>query len=242
MLETMRNFLLLISRAALALLVPIATMAATLAAPPNRVEVVYDVSRNGMVLGEVTERLEHGDGKYQLIETTRGRGFLASLGSIRRSSRGTVAATGLRPLEFVDERTGRETARASFDWDAKTLTMQFRGGPEVQPLPPNPQDRLSFLLSLAFVPPGAQPVNMSVADGGSVSQYVFAVVGRERMKVPAGEFDTIKVARVKDGPDDRRTTEIWLAPAHGNILVRMLVTDNKDGTQIDQVATKISGQ
>jgi len=238
----MRNFLLLTSRAGLALLAPFATMAATLAAPPQKVEVVYDVSRNGMVLGEVTERLEHGDGKYELFETTRGRGFLAALGTIRRSSRGTVVAAGLRPVEFLDERTGRQTARATFDWDAKTLTMQFRGGPEVQPLPPNSQDRLSFLLTLAFAPPGTQPVNMSVADGGSVSQYVFAVVGRERLKIPAGEFDTLKIARVKDSPEDRRSTEIWLAPEQGHVLVRMLITDTKDGTQIDQVATKISGQ
>ena len=237
----MRNFLLLISRAGLALLAPFATMAATLAAPPQKVEVVYDVSRNGMVLGEVTERLEHGDGKYELLETTRGRGVLAALGTIRRSSRGAVVAAGLRPAEFLDERTGRQTARATFDWGAKTLTMQFRGGPEVQPLPPNSQDRLSFLLTLAFAPPGTQPVNMSVADGGSVSHYVFAVVGRERLKIPAGEFDTLKIARVKDSPEDRRSTEIWLAPEQGHILVRMLITDTKDGTQIDQVATKISG-
>jgi Protein of unknown function (DUF3108) len=238
----MRNFLLLISRAGLALLAPFATMAATLAAPPQKVEVVYDISRNGLVLGEVTERLEHGDGKYELLETTKGRGFLAALGTIRRSSRGTVVAAGLRPVEFLDERTGRQTARATFDWDARTLTMQFRGGPEVQPLPPNSQDRLSFLLTLAFAPPGTQPVSVSVADGGSVSQYVFAVVGRERLKIPAGEFDTLKIARVKDSPEDRRSTEIWLAPDQGHILVRMLTTDYKDGTQIDQVATKISGQ
>src|SRR3954464_5654485 len=151
--KTMRNFLLLISRVALALLVPIATMAAPLAATPNRMEVVCDVSRNGTVLGEVTERLEYGDGKYELVETTKGRGFLAALGSIKRSSRGMVGASGLRPIEFVDERTGRQTARATFDWDAKTLTMQFRGGPEVQPLPANPQDRLSFLATFAFAPP-----------------------------------------------------------------------------------------
>lgn len=239
----MRNFLLaLISRAGVALLAPLATMAATLAAPPHRLEVVYEISRNGMAIGEVTERLEHGGGKYELLETTKGRGFLAVLGTIKRSSRGTVVANSLRPVEFVDERTGRETARATFDWGARTLTMQFRGGPEVQPLPVNPQDRLSFLLSLAFAPPGAQPVNMSVADGGSVSHYAFAVVGRERVKIPAGEFETVKIERVRDGPEDRRSTEIWLAPAQGHILVRMLVTDHKDGTQIDQVATKISGE
>jgi Protein of unknown function (DUF3108) len=237
----MRNFLLLSSRAGLALLAALATMAATLAAPPQRVEVVYEVSRNGFAIADIVERLEHGEGKYELQETLRGRGLLALRGSIKRSSRGNVGAAGLQPVEFVDERTGRETARARFDWDAKTLTMQFRGDPEVQPIPPNAQDRLSFLLAFAFAPPGAQPINMSVADGGSISKYVFAVVGRERLKIPAGEFDTVKVARVKDGPEDRRTTEIWLAPAQGYILIRMLMTD-KDGTQIDQVATKISGQ
>ncbi len=195
----MRKFsLALISRAGVALLAPLTAMAA----PPQRLEVVYEVSRSGFVIAEIVERLEHGDGKYELSETMRGRGLLALRGSIKRSS---------------------------------------REGPEVQPLPPNAQDRLSFLLAFAFAPPGAQPVKMSVADGGSVSRYVFAVVGRERLKIPAGEFDAVKVARLKDGPEDRRSTEIWLAPSQGYIPIRMLVTD-KDGTQLDQVATKISGQ
>ncbi len=234
----MRKFSLApISFAGAALLAPLAA----LAAPPQRLEVVYEVSRSGFVIAEIVERLEHGDGRYELSETMKGRGLLALRGSIRRSSRGSVAAAGLRPVEFIDERTGRQTARANFDWAAKTLTMQFREGPEIQPLPPNAQDRLSFLLAFAFAPPGAQPIKMSVADGGSVSRYVFAVAGRERLKIPAGEFDTVKVARLKDGPEDRRSTEIWLAPSQGYIPIRMLVTD-KDGTQLDQVATKISGQ
>ncbi len=234
----MRKFsLALISVAGAALLTPLAV----LAAPPQRLEVVYEVSRSGFVIAEIVERLEHGDGRYELSETMKGRGLLALRGSIRRSSRGSVDAAGLRPVEFIDERPGRQTARANFDWAAKTLTMQFREGPEIQPLPPNAQDRLSFLLAFAFAPPGAQPIKMSVADGGSVSRYVFAVVGRERLKIPAGEFDAVKVARLKDGPEDRRSTEIWLAPSQGYIPIRMLVTD-KDGTQLDQVATKISGQ
>src|SRR5258708_14761565 len=157
---TMRKFsLALISRAGVALLAPLTAMAA----PPQRLEVVYEVSRSGFVIAEIVERLEHGDGKYELSETMRGRGLLALRGSIKRSSRGNVGAAGLRPIEFIDERTGRQTARANFDWSAKTLTMQFREGPEVQPLPPNAQDRLSFLLAFAVAPPGAQPVKMSDA-------------------------------------------------------------------------------
>jgi hypothetical protein len=213
------------------------------ALPPEKLTVTYEVTYRGFmtaVVGEVTEQLRHGGGKYEIQESTKGRGVMALKGTISRSSRGNVTAEGLRPVEFVDERTGRETARVWFDWAANKMTMHFRQGPEVQPIPPNAQDRLSFILNFAFAPPGDKPIKMSVADGGSVSRYTFAVVGRERLKVPAGEFDTVRVARVKDGPEDRRASEMWLAPAYGYIPVRMLATE-KDGSQLDQVAARISG-
>jgi hypothetical protein len=229
-----------ISRAALAALACV--MAAPgQAAPPSKLEVTYEVTWKGIVIAEVVEKLEHGGGKYEITENSEGRGLLALKGSMRRSSRGLVTNDGLRPVEFVDERTGRETSRARFDWSANTLTMQFREGPEVKPIPPNAQDRLSFVLNFAFAPLGSEPVQMSVADGGSISRYTFAVVGQERIKVPAGEFDTVKVARVKDGPEDKRSSEMWLAPSLGYVPVRLLATE-KNGMQVDQVATKISGR
>jgi Protein of unknown function (DUF3108) len=212
---------------------------AALAAPPSRMEITYELSRNGSALADIIENLQHGDGKYELIETWKGRGLYALLGTAKRSSRGAVAPDGLRPIEFSDERTGRKTSRASFDWSAKTLTMQYKGDPQTVPMPANAQDRLSFLLAFAFAPPGPKPVGVSVADGGSISTYVFEVVARERVKTPAGEFDAVKLSRRKDGPEDRRSTDIWLAPSRGNVPVRILVTE-KDGTRLDQVAVRIS--
>jgi hypothetical protein len=229
-----RLFFLLISAAAF-----LEVAAPAQAAPPSRLEIAYELLRDGSTLADIVERLEHGGGKYELVETWKGRGFYALLGTARRSSRGAIGADGLRPLEFSDERTGRSTSRASFDWSAKTLTMQYKGDPQTVPMPANAQDRLSFLLAFAFVPPGANPVGVSVADGGSISTYVFEVVGRERVKTPAGEFDTVKLARRKDGPADLRSTEIWLAPSRGHVPVRILVTE-KDGTRLDQVAVRIS--
>jgi Protein of unknown function (DUF3108) len=230
----MRNFsaaLISIALAAMAL--------AARAAPPGHVEVAYEVSKDGTALADIVERLEHGAGRYELVETWKGRGVFALRGAIRRLSRGTVGDEGLRPVEFADERTGRETARAKFDWSAKTLTMQYKGDPQTVPLPPNAQDRLSFLIAFAFLPLGPQPISFSVADGGGVSRYVFDVVGRERVKTPAGEFDAVKLARRKDGPEDRRSTEIWLATARGQLPVRVLITE-KDGSRLDQLATRIS--
>ncbi len=213
--------------------------AALQAAPPAQLEIAYELSREGSALADIVARLEHGGGKYQLVETWKGRGLYALLGSAKRSSRGAISANGLRPIEFSDERTGRATSRARFDWDANTLTMQYKGDPHTEPMPPNAQDRLSFLIAFAFAPPSAQPVRVSVADGGSISTYVFEIAGQERMKTPAGEFETTKLVRHKDGPEDRRSTEIWLAPSRGNIPVRILITE-KDGTRLDQVAVRIS--
>ena len=208
-------------------------------APPADVDITYELSRNGLTLATIEERLHHGAGKYELVETWHGRGLFALRGNIQRSSRGRVTEAGLQPVEFTDERTGRETARAHFDWTAGTLTMQFREAPETRAMPPNAQDRLSFMLAFSFQPAGEHCTRFSVADGGGVSSYVFDWVGRERIKTPAGEFDAVKIVRRKDGPEDRRSTEIWLAADKGLLPVRVLVTE-KDGSQIDQQATRIA--
>lgn len=79
-----------------------------------------------------------------------------------------------------------------------------------------------------------------MTDGKGVSTSVYEVAGREQLKTPAGEFETVKLARRKNNPDDR-TSEIWLAVKRNYLLVRVLVTE-KNGTRIDQVATRIAAQ
>lgn len=217
------------------LLLSVAAVAAAQAAPPAHVEVEYELRRNGSAIAEVREHLQHGDGRYQLTETWRGKGLYRLLGKATRTSRGQVAADGLRPLEFTDERTGRATARAWFDWEGKTVTMEYKGERHALPLPPHAQDRLSFLLALSFAPKGAQPIVFNIADGkGGLSHHEYQVGGRERVSTPAGEFDAIKVWRQKE--DER--AEIWLATQLGGLPVRVLVTE-RNGTTYDQVATRI---
>src|SRR5438105_3292250 len=131
----MRNwFFLLISVAALAQ-----------AAPPASVEIDYEVTRNGMALADIEHRFEHTGGAYQVTETWRGRGLFSLRGKIRRESRGAITAQGLQPLEYSDTRTGRDTERATFDWNAKTVTVQYQGGPETLARPSPPQDRVACL-------------------------------------------------------------------------------------------------
>lgn len=211
--------------------------ASALAAPPGRVEIAYEIARNGTAVAEVLHLIEHNGRIYQVTETWKGRGLLALRGSAKRTSRGIVSAEGLKPLEFTDERTGRNTARAKFDWEAKTLVMQYKGEPRTEPLPARAHDRLAFLFDFAFAPPRTKEVTFDLLDGRGQSRHVYTVNGHERLTTPAGEFDALRLLRVAN--DER--AEIWLAAEHSHLPLRILVV-GKDGTRYDQVATKISEQ
>jgi hypothetical protein len=198
--------------------------AAAAAAPPQRVEIEYELTRNGTAVAEIVHRLEHDRKTYTLSETWQGKGVFALAGKADRSSRGAIAADGLRPVEFEDKRTGRETRRAGFDAADKSPTLER-------------QDQLSMAWSFAFAPPRG-PVSVRVADGKRVTPYAYAVAGRERVKTPAGEFDGLKLVKQRDSAQ-AKSTEIWLAVDRDYLPVRVLIVD-KDGTRLDQLATKIS--
>jgi hypothetical protein len=208
------------------------------AAPPGRVEIAYEVLYNDGVIADVTHLLEHDGVSYTLTERWKGRGIFALAGEAQRSSRGTIVADGLRPLEFEDVRSRRETERASFAWKERMLTLQFRDGPQSRPMPAHAQDRLSFLFALAFRTPGKGPTEFNVVDGKGIANYVFDVAGRERIKVPAGEFDALRLVQRKVHAGDRGS-EFWVDPSRSYLPLRVLVVQ-KDGTRIDQVATRVS--
>jgi Protein of unknown function (DUF3108) len=205
--------------------------------PPARVEIEYELRRNGSAIAEVVERLEHGNGTYQLTETWKGKGIYSLLGRAKRTSEGTLGADGPRPHEYVDERSGRDTQRVSFDWGANTITRRYKGRTRTEPVPANTQDRLSFLFALSFASQKDQPVSFHIADGRGMSRHTYQPNGRERISTPAGEFDTVKVMRKNEGSGE--VSEIWLAASRGYLPVRIVVVE-QDGTRYEHVATRIS--
>jgi hypothetical protein len=212
-----------------------AWLGAAWAAPPARVELTYDIARNDLKIAEVIYLLEHDAHSYRITETSKGRGILALRGTIRRTSRGKVSEQGLRPEEFIDERTGRPTARAVFDWDAKTLTQQYKGEPRSEPLPARAHDRLAFAFDFAFAPRRNGEVAFDLFNGRGQSRHVYAPGGRSRISTPIGELEALRF--VRESGDER--TEIWLASELSSLPVRIVVSE-KDGTRYEQVVTKIT--
>jgi hypothetical protein len=204
--------------------------------PPAQVEIEYTLTRNGSTMAEVTDRLEHADGAYQLTETWRGKGMYALLGKAKRVSRGLLDAEGPRPTEYTDERSGRDTQRVSFDWKANTITRRYKGKTSTEPVPLDTQDRLSFLFKLMYVARKPQTMSFHVADGRGMSHHTYHAGGvRERMATPAGEFDAVKVTRT-NGSGDK--AEMWFAADRGYVPIRLVVLE-KDGTRYEHVASRI---
>ena len=99
----------------LCLTIVLSLASSALAAPPQQVEIAYEVARDGTALAEISQRLEHDGRSYRLSETWKGKGVYALRGEAARSSQGAVAADGLRPQKFEDKRSGRDTRQAEFD-------------------------------------------------------------------------------------------------------------------------------
>jgi hypothetical protein len=214
----------------------VAVLGSAQAEPPARVEIEYELLRNGRTMAEVVERLEHANGAYSLTETWRGKGMYALLGRAKRTSAGALTAEGPRPHEYVDERSGRDTQRVSFDWKANTITRRYKGATRTEPVPPDTQDRLSFLFALSFLSQKGEPVTFHVADGRGMSLHTYTPSGREKVATPAGEFEALKVLR-RNGSGD--VVDIWLAADRNYLPVRIVVVEG-DGTRYEHVARRIS--
>ena len=116
--------------------------------------------------------------------------------------------------------------------------MQYKGEPKREPLHPDGQDRLSFLLALSLLPGKTEGASYHIADGKGISYHRYAVRATERIKTPAGEFDAVRVERVRK-PGEQDSAELWLAVSLGYIPIRLLDIE-KDGTRYEQLATRIS--
>jgi len=209
------------------------------AVPPARVALVYELVREGTPIAEVTEVVEHADGRYTIASEAKGKGLLAALplGAFRRDSAGDVTAWGLRPASFRDQRGGR-IAVATFDWPAGTMTTEFRGQTASHPIEGPVHDRLTQLYTFAFAGLPQGEFAMHVTDGRGLSEQRFTVAGRERVTLRGGTFDAVRIERVREQPDDRREVVVWLAADRDYLPVRVLIVE-RDGARFDQTLERI---
>jgi len=209
------------------------------AAPPQKITLEYNLSRDGSVVGSVVETVEHDGKTYTISSEIRGSGIFTALGVlITRTSRGTITVQGLQPLEFREKRFGKAEMKARFDWARRTLTLEREGKSETLPMPPSPQDELSMAYSFAFAPPPSGEIAFTRINGRGLTPFRFSVVGTEKLRTSMGEMETLHLSKLRDGPEDK-ATDIWFASGRDLLPVRVLAVD-KDGTRDDQTVTRVT--
>lgn len=190
----------------------------------------YAAAWNGIRLGEITVTLKPGAGEdcYRYESTSDPVGVVKMFyGKPREVSEFCVAGGKVVPKRFVYER-GKDGFTLEFDAAAGKVRD---GQGRARDIPPNAQDRFAlqqavrlWVLENEGRPNPAASAEFALVDDERIRVYRFAITGRERIELPAGAFDTVKVERV-DNPN--RISRYWIAPEVGWMPVK--VESGKNG-------------
>lgn len=218
-------------------------------AEPAEFRAEYQANIKGVPIGASgTRTLEKvGENRY-LLSSSAGN----FLGKVREQSLFTLEANGdVRPLEYRYNRSGlgrNRDAVLSFDWERNRVLNDVQSRPWEMDIPDGTLDKLLYQLKVrldleeAWLQNKPWPeLTYHIADGGKTKVYRFTVMGTDVIDTPMGQFETIKVSRMREDKD--YTTIVWLAPAYEFLLVRLRVFEEEDdGLELLIKAAEFNGQ
>jgi hypothetical protein len=212
------------------------------AQPPQKVQIDYAVTSGSMPLGEGHDFLEHDGKKYSVVSETKTVGVAALFYklNIRRESRGSLTASGLRPMQFEENNSRKPRRAADFDWDAGQVKLTDGDEIETAPLRANTFDPTSLPYAFAFAQSNQESMKVFVADGRRVTDYEYRIIGKETLKTPLGQMETLHFQKAREA-DDKRGLEFWLSVDHHFLPVKIRYVE-KNGTMVDSTVTSITYQ
>ena len=114
-----------------------------------------------------------------------------------------------------------------FDWQSMTVENHVADSHWEMDIQAGTLDKLATQLGMMIaLGQDRQDVTFTVADGGTLKEYRYRVIGKETLDLPAGIFKTVKVAKLRKDIDQE--TIIWFAPALHYLPVRIWQRDSDD--------------
>jgi len=212
------------------------------AQPPEKVQIDFEVTSGSMRLGEGRDVLEHDGKKYSVVSETKTVGVAALFYklNIHRESRGLLTAGGLRPLRFEETNSRKPKRAAEFDWDAGQVKLTDGDKIETLPLSFNTFDPTSLPYVFAFAQSNQESMKVYIADGRRVADYEYRIIGKETLKTPLGDLETLHFQKLREA-DDKRGLEFWLSVDRHFLPVKIRFVE-KNGTIVDSTVTSITPQ
>lgn len=210
--------------------------AGSVAAAPalSEFEAQYGAYKGSLRVAESIVRLQRHGSTYVYSSVTAPAGMLSLVRRDEVSERSvwTMHDGGIRPLEYhyVHKRSKKERDVAlHFDWQQGEVANTVQGHTWTMDIPDGTLDKFSVQLAVMLdLQRDDAGLRYQVADGGKLKQYRFRKLGVERVQTRAGEFEAVKLQRLRRRDKDRETY-MWCAPSLQYLIVRMKHLDDDGG-------------
>ena len=204
-------------------------------AAPEQFNLEYEVVRNGVNLGTVSDSFSRDGTQYRLTSDTQAIGALKLLmpGGVRFESSGKVGAAGLQPLQFRHLRSDApaKSATVTFDWAQGQVRHEYKGQKKQYELHEHAQDQLSALYQFAFMAHLPEELVLQVSGGRSTKDYRYVRSPGGIVETPAGRYATQLYQHAGQAADEK-SVSIWIAPALNNLPVKVRISEG--GETVEQ--------
>lgn len=211
---------------------------------PEKFDATYTLTLGPLTLAKMTRKLyPTADGNFIYESHSKAIGYARwfTKSVLVERSEWRYDKQQLQPLTYTYDRTGeadRERhVKLIFDWAKLEVINVINSDPWKMEIKEGTQDKLVYQLALIndLLLGKRTGLKYSVADGGSIKDTEFEILGEERIRTSLGEFDTLKLKT----QGSRRTTTLWCAKALAYIPV--LIEQSNRGREAQLKLTSLTG-
>jgi hypothetical protein len=211
-------------RALLAILLAGAVVSLAMAASLRPMSATYSVVRDGKAVGDALYTLvANQDGSWTLRSVTKGSAGMARLVGLDVREESTFRWLDGRPqgLHYdykQDAAVKHKQREIDFDWHAQQAHVRDNGKNFVYEIQSGTIDRSTVAIALGLaLAAGAHDTTLPVAAKDHVEQQRYQSHGEEKIDVPAGSFQAIRVDRT----DAAGKARSWYAPSVSTLPLRI---------------------
>lgn len=203
---------------------------------PTNLELKYELTQNGELLGTVFEKFVTDEtGRYRIESATKGIGLYALFGDRLLISEGIITPEGLKPKHFEVHQgnNASKDAIVDFDWDNQILITRYKGSETKESIENKTQDLISYLYQFNYENFEEPTIEFVAATGKKYKKYQFRITDKKAL-LSLGDinFETTSIQSLAER-DGKPETQLWLNNKLYKLPVRIRYQE-KNGSTLEQ--------
>jgi hypothetical protein len=203
---------------------------------PTNLELKYELTQNGELLGTVFEKFVTDEtGRYHIESATKGIGLYALFGDRVLISEGIITPEGLKPKHFEVHQgnNASKDAIVDFDWDNQILITRYKGSETKESIENKTQDLISYLYQFNYENFEEPIIEFVAATGKKYKKYQFRITDKKAL-LSLGDinFETTSIQSLAER-DGKPETQLWLNNKLYKLPVRIRYQE-KNGSTLEQ--------